>query len=130
RRKMDSRLLVLCSGVYRKMLRRRRGEGGLRQGRRGQTNEPYAHANVAGIKLGESYNRQYGRDYRSVMPTNLYGPNDNFHPDNSHVIPALPRRSHSPARSHRPARGVGGSVRPMPRVAPGVDLAAGDMSGA
>jgi GDP-L-fucose synthase len=58
------------------------------------TNEPYAIAKIAGIKLCESYNRQYGRDYRSVMPTNLYGENDNFHPENSHVIPALIRRFH------------------------------------
>lgn len=59
-----------------------------------QTNEPYAIAKIAGIKLCESYNRQYDRDYRSVMPTNLYGPNDNFHPTNSHVIPAMLRRFH------------------------------------
>lgn len=58
------------------------------------TNEPYAIAKIAGIKLCESYARQYGRDYRSVMPTNLYGPYDNFHPENSHVIPALMRRFH------------------------------------
>jgi GDP-L-fucose synthase len=58
------------------------------------TNEPYAIAKIAGIKLCESYNRQYGTDYRSVMPTNLYGPGDNFHPENSHVLPALIRRFH------------------------------------
>ncbi len=58
------------------------------------TNEPYAIAKIAGIKLCESYNRQHGTDYRSVMPTNLYGDNDNFHPQNSHVIPALMRRIH------------------------------------
>lgn len=58
------------------------------------TNEPYAVAKIAGIKLCESYNRQYGTDYRSVMPTNLYGPGDNYHPENSHVIPALIRRFH------------------------------------
>lgn len=58
------------------------------------TNEPYAIAKIAGIKLCESYNRQYGTDYRSVMPTNLYGENDNFHPENSHVIPAMMRRFH------------------------------------
>jgi GDP-L-fucose synthase len=58
------------------------------------TNEPYAIAKIAGIKLCESYNRQYGTDYRSVMPTNLYGPGDNYHPENSHVIPALIRRFH------------------------------------
>jgi GDP-L-fucose synthase len=58
------------------------------------TNEPYAIAKIAGIKLCESYNRQYGRDYRSVMPTNLYGPGDNYHLENSHVIPAMIRRFH------------------------------------
>lgn len=62
------------------------------------TNEPYAIAKIAGIKLCESYNRQYGTDYRSVMPTNLYGPGDNFHPENSHVMPALLRRFHEAVR--------------------------------
>lgn len=62
------------------------------------TNEPYALAKIAGIKLCESYNRQHGVDYRSVMPTNLYGPGDNFHPDNSHVMPALIRRFHEAVR--------------------------------
>ncbi|MBJ6923083.1 NAD-dependent epimerase/dehydratase family protein, partial [Vibrio cholerae] len=69
-------------------------EGALLTGTLETTNEPYAIAKIAGIKLCESYNRQYGRDYRSVMPTNLYGENDNFHPENSHVIPALMRRFH------------------------------------
>jgi len=59
------------------------------------TNEPYAIAKIAGIKLCESYNRQFNRDYRSVMPTNLYGPGDNYHPENSHVIPALIRKFHN-----------------------------------
>lgn len=63
------------------------------------TNEPYAVAKIAGIKLCESYNRQYGRNYRSVMPTNLYGPGDNFHPENSHVLPALIRRFHEAAQT-------------------------------
>jgi GDPmannose 4,6-dehydratase/GDP-L-fucose synthase len=63
------------------------------------TNEPYAVAKIAGIKLCESYNRQYGTDYRSVMPTNLYGPGDNFHPENSHVMPALIRRFHEAVES-------------------------------
>jgi len=58
------------------------------------TNEPYAIAKIAGIKMCESYNRQHGRDYRSVMPTNLFGPGDNYHPENSHVVPALIRRFH------------------------------------
>lgn len=63
------------------------------------TNEPYAVAKIAGIKLCESYNRQYGTDYRSVMPTNLYGPGDNFHEENSHVLPALLQRFHDAVQS-------------------------------
>lgn len=63
-----------------------------------ETNEPYAIAKIAGIKMCESFNRQYGTDYRSVMPTNLYGPGDNFHPANSHVLPALLRRFHEAVR--------------------------------
>ena len=65
------------------------------------TNEPYAIAKIAGIKLAESFNRQYGRDYRSLMPTNLYGPGDNFHPENSHVLPALIRRFDEAVRDGR-----------------------------
>lgn len=76
------------------------------------TNEPYAIAKIAGIKLCESYNRQYGRDYRSVMPTNLYGPGDNFHPDNAHVIPALLRRFHEAARRGDEAVVVWGTGAP------------------
>jgi GDP-L-fucose synthase len=77
------------------------------------TNEPYAIAKIAGIKLCESYNRQYGRDYRSVMPTNLYGPGDNYHPENSHVIPALLRRFHEAVRQKAPEVVIWGSGRPM-----------------
>lgn len=77
------------------------------------TNEPYAIAKIAGIKLCESYNRQYGRDYRSVMPTNLYGPGDNFHPENSHVLPALMRRFHEAAKSGSTEVVVWGSGTPM-----------------
>lgn len=77
------------------------------------TNEPYAVAKIAGIKLCESYNRQYGRDYRSVMPTNLYGPNDNFHLDNSHVIPALMRRFHEAVQSGAESVTIWGSGKPM-----------------
>lgn len=76
------------------------------------TNEPYAIAKIAGIKLCESYNRQYGRDYRCVMPTNLYGPNDNFHPDNSHVIPALMRRFDEAVRSGARSVTIWGSGTP------------------
>jgi GDP-L-fucose synthase len=77
------------------------------------TNEPYAVAKIAGIKLCESYNRQYGTDYRSIMPTNLYGPNDNFHPKNSHVIPALIRKFHEAKVNNKPFVEVWGSGKPM-----------------
>jgi GDP-L-fucose synthase len=77
------------------------------------TNEPYAMAKIAGIKLCESYNRQYGTDYRSVMPTNLYGPGDNYHPENSHVIPALMRRFHEAKVSAAPDVVIWGSGKPM-----------------
>lgn len=77
------------------------------------TNEPYAIAKITGIKLCESYNRQYGRDYRSVMPTNLYGSNDNFHPDNSHVIPALMRRFDEAVKGGADEVVIWGSGTPM-----------------
>ncbi|WP_430447043.1 MAG: GDP-L-fucose synthase [Pseudomonas piscis] len=77
------------------------------------TNEPYAIAKIAGIKLCESYNRQYGRDYRSVMPTNLYGPYDNYHPENSHVIPALLRRFHDAVMQGVEEVVIWGSGSPM-----------------
>ncbi|MEA3642207.1 MAG: GDP-L-fucose synthase [Lamprobacter sp.] len=76
------------------------------------TNEPYAIAKIAGIKLCESYNRQYGRDYRSVMPTNLYGPGDNFHPEHSHVIPALLRRFHEATQANSPEVVIWGTGTP------------------
>ena len=77
------------------------------------TNEAYAIAKIAGIKLCESYNRQYDTDYRSIMPTNLYGPNDNFHPKNSHVIPALIRKFHEAKVKNKPFVEVWGSGKPM-----------------
>lgn len=89
------KLLFLGSScIYPKLAHQPMREDALLTGTLEPTNEPYAIAKIAGIKLCESYNRQYGRDYRSVMPTNLYGPEDNFHPHNSHVIPALLRRFH------------------------------------
>lgn len=89
------KLLFLGSScIYPKHAEQPMQESALLTGILEATNEPYAIAKIAGIKLCESYNRQYGRDYRSVMPTNLYGMNDNFHPQNSHVIPALMRRFH------------------------------------
>tara|TARA_B110001452_G_C15139854_1_gene396891 strand:+ start:18 stop:989 length:972 start_codon:yes stop_codon:yes gene_type:complete len=77
------------------------------------TNEPYALAKITGIKLCESYNRQHGTDYRSVMPTNLYGINDNFHPENSHVIPALMQRLHQAKTDNDPEVVVWGSGNAM-----------------
>lgn len=89
------KLLFLGSScIYPRHAQQPMAESALLTGALEPTNEPYAIAKIAGIKLCESYNRQYGRDYRSVMPTNLYGPGDNYHPDNSHVIPALLRRFH------------------------------------
>jgi GDP-L-fucose synthase len=89
------KLLFLGSScIYPKLAHQPMAEDALLTGKLEPTNEPYAVAKIAGIKLCESYNRQYGRDYRSVMPTNLYGPGDNYHPENSHVIPALLRRFH------------------------------------
>ena len=76
------------------------------------TNEPYAIAKIAGVKLCESYNRQYGCDYRSVMPTNLYGPGDSFHPENSHVVPALLRRFHEAVQAVAPEVEIWGSGTP------------------
>jgi GDP-L-fucose synthase len=89
------KLLFLGSScIYPKNTKQPMAEEGLLTGILEATNEPYAIAKIAGIKLCESYNRQYDQDYRSVMPTNLYGPKDNYHPDNSHVVPALIRRLH------------------------------------
>ena len=93
-----TKLLQLGSScIYPKAVPQPMPENALMTGRLEPTNEPYAVAKIAGIKLCESYNRQHGVDYRSVMPTNLYGPGDNFHPDNSHVMPALIRRFHEAA---------------------------------
>jgi GDP-L-fucose synthase len=89
------RLLSLGSScIYPKLAEQPMREDALLTGTLEPTNEPYALAKISGIKLCESYNRQYGTDFRSVMPTNLYGQGDNFHPENSHVIPALIRRIH------------------------------------
>lgn len=94
-----SRLLFLGSScIYPKEAPQPMAEDALLTGLLESTNEPYAIAKIAGIKLCESYNRQHGTDYRSVMPTNLYGPGDNFHPENSHVLPALIRRFHEAAQ--------------------------------
>ncbi|WP_202304601.1 GDP-L-fucose synthase [Dryocola clanedunensis] len=109
-----NKLLFLGSScIYPKMAKQPIAESELLQGTLEATNEPYAIAKIAGIKLCESYNRQFDRDYRSVMPTNLYGPHDNFHPSNSHVIPALLRRFHEATEQNTPDVVVWGSGTPM-----------------
>ena len=97
------RLLFLGSScIYPRLASQPIAESELLTGKLEPTNEPYAIAKIAGIKLCESYNRQYGTDYRSVMPTNLYGPGDNYHPENSHVVPALIRRFHEAKMANAP----------------------------
>lgn len=108
------RLLFLGSScIYPRMAQQPIKEEYLMSGTLEPTNEPYAMAKIAGIKLCESYNRQYGTDYRSVMPTNLYGPGDNYHPENSHVIPALLRRFHEAKLTNAPEVVIWGSGKPM-----------------
>ena len=108
------RLLFLGSScIYPRDAEQPMREDALLTGTLEPTNEPYAIAKIAGIKLCESFNRQYGRDYRSVMPTNLYGTNDNFHPENSHVIPALMRRFHQAVQEQAEEVVIWGSGKPM-----------------
>ncbi|MBP8150802.1 MAG: GDP-L-fucose synthase [Xylophilus sp.] len=108
------KLLFLGSScIYPKLAPQPMREDALLTGVLEPTNEPYAIAKIVGIKLCESYNRQYGRDYRSVMPTNLYGPHDNYHPDNSHVIPALLRRFHEAVQRGDDEVVIWGSGTPM-----------------
>ncbi|PSU97726.1 GDP-L-fucose synthase [Photobacterium kishitanii] len=106
-------LFLGSSCIYPKLAQQPMTEAALLTDTLEETNEPYAIAKIAGIKLCESYNRQYGRDYRSVMPTNLYGENDNFHPDNSHVIPALMRRFHEAKLNNAKEVVVWGTGTPM-----------------
>ncbi|MDN4592103.1 GDP-fucose synthetase [Xenophilus aerolatus] len=107
------RLLFLGSScIYPKMAEQPIAEDSLLTGKLEPTNEPYAIAKIAGIKLCESYNRQHGTDFRSVMPTNLYGPGDNYHPQNSHVLPALIRRFHEARESGAPRVTIWGTGTP------------------
>ena len=106
-------LFLGSSCIYPRMAEQPMREDALLSGLLEPTNEPYAIAKIAGIKLCESYNRQFGRDYRSVMPTNLYGPGDNYHPENSHVIPALLRRFHQAVESGDEEVVIWGSGTPM-----------------
>jgi GDP-L-fucose synthase len=110
---VDKLLFLGSSCIYPKLAEQPMREDALLTGLLEPTNEPYAIAKIAGIKLCESYSRQYGRDYRSVMPSNLYGENDNFHPKNSHVIPALIRRFHEAKLAGDKEVAIWGSGKPM-----------------
>lgn len=108
------KLLFLGSScIYPQLATQPMSEDSLLNGKLEPTNEPYAIAKIAGIKMCESYNRQYGMDYRCVMPTNLYGQNDNFHSQNSHVIPAMMRRFHDAKLADTAKVVVWGSGKPM-----------------
>ena len=122
------RLLQLGSScIYPKLASQPMREDALLTGTLEPTNEPYAVAKIAGIKLCESYNRQYGTDYRSVMPTNLYGPGDNFHPQNSHVLPALIRRFHEATQAGTEEVVIWGTGTPMREFLHVDDMAAASL---
>ncbi|KMW60694.1 GDP-L-fucose synthetase [Candidatus Rhodobacter oscarellae] len=121
-------LLQLGSScIYPRAVSQPMHEAALLTGTLESTNEPYAIAKIAGIKLCESYNRQYGTDYRSVMPTNLYGPGDNFHPENSHVLPALIRRFHEAAEQSLDAVTIWGTGTPRREFLHVDDMAAASL---
>ena len=122
------RLLFLGSScIYPRDVAQPMSELALLTGTLEATNEPYAIAKIAGIKLCESYNRQHGTDFRSVMPTNLYGTNDNFHPQNSHVIPALMRRFHEAKMARAPAVVIWGTGTPRREFLHVDDMATGSL---
>ena len=120
-------LFLGSSCIYPKLAEQPMQEDALLTGKLESTNEPYAIAKITGIKLCESYHRQYGRDYRSVMPTNLYGPGDNFHPENSHVVPALMRRFHEAKEAGDQIVTVWGSGKPMREFLHVDDMASASM---
>jgi GDP-L-fucose synthase len=123
-----TRLLQLGSScIYPRYATQPMHEDALLTGTLEPTNEPYAIAKIAGIKLCESYNRQHGVDYRSVMPTNLYGPGDNFHHENSHVLPALIRRFHDAAEDQRSEVVIWGTGTPRREFLHVDDMAAASL---
>jgi GDP-L-fucose synthase len=123
-----TKLLQLGSScIYPKLAPQPMAEDALLTGVLEPTNEPYAIAKIAGIKLCESYNRQYGVDYRSVMPTNLYGPGDNFHPENSHVLPAMIRRFHEAVQNGTKEVVIWGTGTPMREFLHVNDMAAASL---
>jgi GDP-L-fucose synthase len=109
---VEKLLFLGSSCIYPRLAPQPMSEDALLTGKLEPTNEPYAIAKIAGIKLCESYNRQYGTDFRSVMPTNLYGPGDNYHPENSHVLPAMIRRFHEAKLADTPSVVIWGTGSP------------------
>ena len=123
-----TKLLFLGSScIYPRLADQPMREDALLTGVLEPTNEPYAIAKIAGIKMCESYNRQYSVDYRSVMPTNLYGPGDNFHPQNSHVVPALIHRFHEAKESSANEVVIWGSGKPFREFLHVDDMAAASL---
>ena len=131
RNSVQKLLFLGSSCIYPRMATQPMREDALLTGVLEPTNEPYAIAKIAGIKLCESYNRQYGQshrvDYRSVMPTNLYGPGDNYHPENSHVIPALIRRFHEAKVAKAPSVAIWGTGTPRREFLYVEDMAAASL---
>ncbi|MFT6274080.1 MAG: GDP-L-fucose synthase [Halioglobus sp.] len=124
---VHSLLFLGSSCIYPRLADQPMLESALLTGELESTNEPYAIAKIAGIKLCESYNRQYGTDYRSVMPTNLYGPQDNFHLENSHVIPALIRKFHDAVVNNQSAVEIWGTGNAMREFLHVDDMAAASL---
>ena len=124
---VEKLLFLGSSCIYPRLAEQPMCEDALLTGTLEATNEPYAIAKIAGIKMCESYNRQYGVDYRSVMPTNLYGPGDNFHPENSHVVPALIRRFHEAKNNSTAEVAIWGSGKPFREFLHVDDMAAASL---
>jgi len=111
--KVDKLLFLGSSCIYPKMAKQPMNEDELLTGPLEPTNEPYAIAKIAGIKLCEAYRDQYGSNFISAMPTNLYGPNDNYHPENSHVLPALIRKFYEAQKDQKTSVSIWGSGKPL-----------------
>ena len=124
---VEKLLFLGSSCIYPRLAEQPMREDALLTGTLEATNEPYAIAKIAGIKMCESYNRQYGVDYRSVMPTNLYGPGDNFHPESSHVVPALIRRFHEAKNNSTAEVAIWGSGKPFREFLHVDDMAAASL---
>lgn len=123
RHKVKKLLFLGSSCIYPKFANQPINEDELLAGKLEPTNEPYAIAKIAGIIACQSYNRQYNTNFLSVMPTNLYGPGDNYHPENSHVLPALIRRFHEAVRDKKPEIQIWGTGKPMREFLYSDDLA-------